>query len=128
MSVCINYQDTIQLVKTTIPLNGYTTQIIEEIEEVPALFIQSTSWSHSDFQNQIGSDAQIYIDPSNEFVIENVYRLEEMYVIANMFGDNNTNCWYKIIAVTVGQDKLLTNNIDNVLLSLKKTSEIPSVS
>ena len=128
MGVLLNYQDTIRLVKTTLPLNGYTTQIIEEIEEVDALFIQNTGWSHSEFQNQIDSDAELYIDPTNSFVIENVYRLEEMYVIGNLFSDQEENCWYKITSVSVGMDKLLNNQIDNILLQLKKTAEIPSVS
>ena len=128
MGVPLNYQDTIRLVKTTLPLNGYTTQIIEEIEEVDALFIQNTGWSHSEFQNQIDSDAELYIDPENSFVIENVYRLEEMYVVANLFSDTEADCWYKITSVAVGMDKLLSNQIDNILLQLKKTAEIPSVS
>lgn len=128
MPIGLDYKDSVQLVKTTLPLNGYTTQIVDEIEEVPALFIQRTSFTHSDFQNQINADGEIYIDPLNSFVIENVYRLEEMYVIANEFSDTESQCWYKIISVVIGQDKLLTNSIDNVLLRLKKTAEIPSVS
>lgn len=122
----LDYKDTISLVDPVI--DEYGAEKIGRIETVNALFIQRTASSHVSNQDQIDSDAEIYIDIENDFVADNFYRLEEMLVIANPFGASSADSWYKIISVTVGQDKLLGNDIDNVRLDLKKTTEIPYVS
>ena len=51
-----------------------------------------------------------------------------MLVIANPFGSDDGDAWYKIIDVRIGRDALLSNQIDNILVSLKKTTEIVGVS
>lgn len=122
----LDYKDTVSLVDPVI--DEYGAEKIGRIETVPALFIQRTGWSHQNNQDAIDSDAEIYIDINDEFVADNYYRLEEMLVIANPFGASNSDSWYRIIGVTVGQDKLLGNDIDNVRLDLKKTTELPYVS
>lgn len=122
----LDYKDTVQLVDPVI--DGYGAEKIGQVETVPALFIQSTGWSHSTNQTAVDSDGVIYIDPTHWFVIANFYRLEDCIVIANPFGSPNGDAWYRIIDVIVAQDKLLTNSIDNVKLELKKTTELPYVS
>lgn len=126
--VQLDYKDTVQLVKTTLATDGYATEIIDEIEEVNALFISNTGWQHGNFRSDVISDAEVYLDHENEFVVENAYRLEGMYVIANRFEGSEELSWYKITQVIIGEDKLLGNEIDNVNCQLKKTSEVPGVS
>lgn len=122
----LDYKDTVQLVDPVI--DSYGAEKIGQVETVPALFIQSTGWSHNSNQTAVDSDGEIYIDPEHWFVIANTYRLEDMLVIANPFGSANGDAWYRIVDVIVAQDKLLTNGIDNVKLELKKTTELPYVS
>lgn len=126
MGIGLTYKDTIQLIDPVI--DEYGTEKIGQVETVPALFIQNTGWAHSNNQDAIDSDGEIYIDPEHWFVLENANRLEELLVIANPFGASNGDSWYRIIDVMVGQDKLLSNTIDNIKLELKKTTEIPYVS
>lgn len=124
--IYLNYKDVVSLVDTVI--DDYGAERVGTITEVPALYIQNTGWSHANNQTNVDSDGEIYIDPENAVVIANFYRLEDMLVIANPFGSDRKDAWYRIIGVTVAQDKLLTNGIDNIRLQLKKTTEIISVS
>lgn len=122
----LTYKDSVSLVDPVI--DSYGGERIGQIEVVPALFIQNTGWQHNDNQTAVTSDGEIYIDPTNSFVVSNFYRLEDLLVIANPFGAASNDSWYRIIDVTVAQDKLLTNQIDNIRLQLKKTTELPYVS
>lgn len=122
----LDYKDTIYLVDPVI--DEYGAEKIGQVEEVPALFIQNTGWEHQSNQDAITSNGEIYIDPEHWFVIANANRLEELLVIANPFGASSADSWYRVNDVTVGQDKLLTNQIDNIRLELKKTSELGYVS
>lgn len=126
--VDLDYKDTVQVVKTHITTDGYGTEIIEEIADVEALFISNTGWQHGSFQTDVTSDAEVYLNPENDFIVANAYRLEGMYVVSNRFGDSEPLAWYKITQVIIGEDKLLGNEIDNVNCQLKKTSEVPGVS
>ena len=128
MGVALDYKDTVQLVSTHLSSDGYGTEIVDEIFDVNALFLSNTGWQHGNFQTSVTSDAEVYLDPEDEFVIENAYRLEGMYIIANRFDGTDESSWYKITQVIVGEDKLLDNQIDNVNCQLKKTSEVPNVS
>lgn len=115
----LDYKDTIRIVDQT--FDGYGDETINESVDVPALFLQSTGEVHALNTQILTSDAHAYIDPTDEFVIENAYRMEGMLVQANPFDGNEDDAWYKIIRVVVGQDKLLTNSIDNVHIYLSKT-------
>lgn len=126
MNPCIDYKDTIQLIMPVV--DEYGSEKIGQVETVRCLFISNTGWSHSTNQAAITSDAEIYIDPTHFFVEENYNRLEEMLVIASRFGSDADESWYKITNVVVAEDKLLCNEIDNIKLSLKKTTEIQYVS
>ena len=122
----LTYKDSISLVDPVI--DEYGTEKIGQVETIPALFIQRTGYAHAVNQDAITSDAEIYIDPEHWFVIANAYRLEELLVIANPFSGTQADAWYRVIDVIVGQDKLLTNSIDNVRLDLKKTAGLEYVS
>jgi hypothetical protein len=122
----LDYKDTISLIDPVI--DEFGNEKIGQVESIPALFIQNTGWSHQSNQDAITSNGEIYIDPEHWFVLANADRLEELLVIANPFGASNGDSFYRIVDVTVGQDKLLTNQIDNIRLELKKTAEILYVS
>lgn len=126
--VGLDYVDTIQLVTTQLSSDGYASEQVLEVTDVPALFIANTGWAHAGNQSVVTSDAQMYIDPTNETVLEKFDRLEGMLVIAHPFGEDEAEAWYRITQVIIGQDKLLDNQIDNISCLLKKSTEIPYVS
>lgn len=128
MSICIKYPDTITLITTQVDTDGYNTPIIDTYEDVPAIFNQSVGSEHSNNQEEIISDADAFVDPSNSFVSSNVYRLEEMYVLASKFGSPDAISWYKVIRAVVSQDSQFANAIDNVQIFLQKTEPIGNVS
>lgn len=124
--VKIDLKETVTLIKTDV--DEWNRQTITDEEDVKSLFISNTGYSHSANQNAIDSTAAVYLDSTNEFVKNNFNRLEEMLVVAQPYGDEYPESWYKITNVDVGQDKLLGNKIDNILVNLKKTTEISRVS
>ena len=115
----LEYKDTIQIAKKS--YNGYGDATTVESVTVPALFTQSTGSLQQSDSAYVTSDAQAYVDPENEFVKENGYRLEGMMVLASPFVTDASQSWYEITTVRVGQDKLLTNQIDNVEIFLSKS-------
>lgn len=128
MGIGLDYKDTVRLISTQLTSDGYGTEIVDEVHDVQALFLSNTGWQHGNFRTEILADAEVYLDPEDPFVIENAYRLEGMYILAERFGSDEDASWYKIEQVIVGEDKLLDNQIDNVNCQLKKTSEVPNVS
>lgn len=126
MSVCLDYKDNVRLVATDV--DGYGSETVGEEATVGALFGQNTGWSHGSNQTAVTSDAFCYIDPSDEFVVDHFNRLEGMLVVAQLFGVGFADAWYRITDVSVGRDSLLCNQIDNILLGLKKTTGIAGVS
>ncbi len=116
-------KDTIKLIETTEP-NGYGDVTVSATNDLKCLFIQSTGQSNSPHGLSIDSDAHAYIDKDNAIVKDKAYRLEGMYIIANLFNGTETESWYKIIKVRIGQKKLLCNDIENVHIYLKKTEAL----
>lgn len=125
MTLCINYVDKVTLVKPII--NGYNKESIGESAEVGALFLANTAYSHGANRDQIDTSASAYIDFNHEFVKNNWNRLEGMLLISSPFGEPSSESWYRITSVNVGQDKLLCNKIDNVVVTLKKSTPIQYV-
>lgn len=123
---CINYNDTITLVTTTV--DEYGAEVPGDEYDVAAVVEMATGYTHDNHQDAIVSDAIAFVDPTNSDVQANFYRLEEMLVIANLFGDSEINSWFKVIDVTVSRDTQLCNQIDNVQVSLKKISPPYNVS
>jgi len=118
MNRLLNYQDTVQLIQTT--QNGWGDNTVSVVAEVPALFHEGTSQSQSGYVERIACDAHVYLDPENEYVKGNAFRLEGLYIVANLYGGIESESWYKISRVVVGQRKLLTNEINNVHCYLTK--------
>ena len=125
MDLC--YQDTATFVKVT--SDGYSSdKTVTQQVDIGVVFVQNTQMSRSSFQDSIDSDAICWVDPEDAFVMENFNRLEGMYILEPLFGSADSQSWYKITDVTVNRDHLLSNEIDNIELALKKTRPIPGVS
>lgn len=122
----MKYVDTVRLAMTT--SDGYGDQHVEILSEVAAIFIQRTGVEQGNNETYYTADALVYLNPKDGTVTSNSFRLEGMYVIAQPFGQSQEESWYKITGVNVGQRKLLTNEIDNVLCTLQKVAGLPYVS
>ncbi len=119
-----NYKDNITFYDYVV--DGYGTERFNLTAVVPSMFFQNTGWAEAGNMVAVESDAYAYVDPENAFVKSNFNRLEGMMIEANPMGDlYESRTWYRVIDVTVGQDKLLCNKIDNIVVRLKKTTEIP---
>lgn len=118
-------QDTVKLATTT--GDGYGDKTVTVLTEVKSLFIQRTGTEHSDNMDTVASDAAVYLDPKNSIVLENSYRLEGMYIIAQPFSQEQSESWYKITTVNVGQRKLLDNTVENVYCQLEKVAGLAYV-
>lgn len=117
--------DTVRLATTTV--DGYGDKTVTVLTDVKSLFIQRTAVVHDENANGVISDATVYLDPQNDVLIANMYRLEGMYIIAQPFGQTTQESWYKITGVTVAQRKLLDNAIDNVYCTLEKVAGLAYV-
>lgn len=124
MSALINYQDTATIVVMGGSSEYANDKSVEEMAAVSVVFLQNTGLSHGAYQDAITSDAIMYVDPEDGFVQSHFYRLEDMFVLAPLFGATDPEGWYKIESVTVNRDHLLSNEIDNVECALKKTHEV----
>ena len=123
----LKHKDTIILVGVTTGEYGDSKEVITQ-HEIKATFLQNTGFLHSNNQDVIDSDAICYPDERNAIVIGLSNRLEGMYIIAPLFGQDADEAWYKITSVAVNRDHLLKNKIDNVQCLLKKTEALPGVS
>ena len=118
----ICFKDIVKLATTDV--DGYGDQSVDYLTDLECLFLQSTGDSFADHREEITSDAHAYIDFNNPAVSALGYRLEGMFIIAQPFGTSESESWYKIIRVVVGQRKLLNNQVDNVHIFLKKTEAL----
>jgi len=114
--------DTVQLATTA--TDGYGDRDVTMLTEVKALFNHRTGVEHIANAEGVTSDATVYLDPQNVVVLDNMYRLEGMYILAQPFGQSD---WYRITHVSVGQRKLLNNAIDNIHCQLEKVAGLAYV-
>lgn len=99
-------------------LNAYGDKYLYASEEVPCLFNWGFSENHSNYVDNIATDATAYVDIDNEFVQEWKYRLEGEYLIMTRHDDE---MWFKIQSVDLGIT-LLTDNVENnCFLRLEKS-------
>ena len=118
MNQPLDYKDPVILIETA--QDGYGDNSVAHVERLNGLFVQGTSQSQSNYVEALGTDAHIYLDVENEFVLQNAFRLEGMYLICNLYGGIEPESWYKIARVKVGQRKLLGNEVNNVHCFLTK--------
>lgn len=122
--ICLNYQDTIVLADT-LP-DEYGTEQISDQTSVGALIVVNSGYSHGANQDAVTTNTVVFVDPSNQFVIDNSYRLEEFLINMPIYGTAIEDAWYKVVNVDVNRDILLCNQIDTISLTLKKTVGSPS--
>ena len=122
MNLLLEYKDPIILIETV--QDEYGDNSIGHIERLNGLFRLGASQSEVNYVETLGTDAHVYLDIENEFVKNNAFRLEGMYIVANLFGGKENQAWYKISSVIVGQRKLLDNDINNVHCRLTKCSAL----
>lgn len=118
MNLLLEYKDPVILINTA--QDGWGDNAIGHIEHLNGLFLQGTNQAESNYVEALSCDAHIYLDIENPFVKENAFRLEGMYVVANLYGGIESESWYKIARAKVGQRKLLENDINNVHCFLTK--------
>lgn len=119
-------QDTVKLATTT--TDGYGDHTVTILTDVKSLFIQRSGVTHDTNAEDVTSDAVVYLDTTNQVVLDNSYRLEGMYIIAQPFGQSQEESWYEITGVSVGQRKLLNNAVDNIHCTLSKVAGLAYVS
>jgi hypothetical protein len=122
----IDYQDTIRIISTTV--DEYGNEIYADETSVAAVFEQNTGFRHSASQDGVSANVVAFVDPADDFIVDNFYRLEGMLAIAELFGVGVTSAWYRITSVTVARASQLDNEIDNIQLVLKKTAGLTGVS
>lgn len=122
MNLLLEYKDPVLLIDTA--QDEYGDNSISHIEHLNGLFRLGMSQSEVNYVEGLSTDAHIYLDIENPFVIQNAYRLEGMYIVANLQGGKENQAWYKISSVTLGQRKLLDNDYNNIHCRLTKCSAL----
>lgn len=118
MNQLLDYKDDLLLIETE--QNGYGDNSLGHLENVKGLFLEGTSQNEMNYTEMLGTDAHVYLDIENPYIKENAFRLEGMYLVANIYNGDDDESWYKISRCKVGQRKLLDNDINNVHCFLTK--------
>jgi hypothetical protein len=119
----LNYNETVTLYKT-VSGNYANNKTVSVEAKIPCIWLQNTSYTHVGNQSIVESGTAFFPDPEDDFVINNHNRLEGMFVLAPIFGDDNDEAWYRIESVEVNRDHLLKNEINNIQCFLNKTSNL----
>ncbi len=106
--------DTAYIVKLS--KNGYGDASVSSENEIKCAFFQGFSQENATNQELTQSDAYAYLDVDNAFIKDKGYQLQGMYFKTAPFGADR---WYIITSVEVAQRKLLTNEVNNVLVQLQ---------
>lgn len=101
--------------------NGYGDVVVLEESDVKGAFFEGTSTNFTNDTDMIETyDAHCYIDETDPFVVDNAFRLEGMYLVANLYGYPTSECWYKIKDVKLGVTKIIDNVVNNCHCFLQK--------
>lgn len=122
MNLLLEYKDPLLLIETG--QDGYGDNAILHVEHINGLFRLGASQSEMNYVEALGTDAHVYLDIENQFVKENAYRLEGMYIVANLHGGRENQAWYKISSCILGQRKLLENDLNNIHCRLTKCAAL----
>lgn len=99
--------------------NGYGDASISSVNEIACAFFDQFNQQRTTNQELTQSDAYAYLDKDNAFIKGLGYMLQGLYFKINIFGIDH---WYIITTVEVAQRKLLTNEVNNVLITLQVTT------
>ena len=107
----------------TIETDGYGDSEVSALNSVKCTFLQQIGASHSNNAELANSSAYVYLDINNVYIRSLGYRLEGYLFKISPFGTPESESWYKITNVVVGQRKLLTNEVNNVHAYLEKIAK-----
>lgn len=96
--------------------NGYADATATASHEIKCAFFEQFNEQESANQELTQSDAYAYLDVKNDYLIGLGYRLQGLYFMTAPLGIEQ---WYIITTVEVAQRKLLTNEVNNVLVTLE---------
>lgn len=100
--------------------NMYGDASVLQEHEIKCAFFQQFNRESGANQELTQSDAYAYLDRDNAFIVGEAYRLQGLYFRINTFGKDQ---WYIITTVEVAQRKLLTNEVNNVLVNLQVVAQ-----
>lgn len=100
--------------------DGYGDVSVSALNEVKCAFFDQFNQQQAANQELTQSDAYAYLDVNNAFIKGLGYKLQGLYFKTNVFGNDQ---WYIITTVQVAQRKLLTNEVNNVLVNLQVVAE-----
>ena len=107
--------DTAHIVALT-KKNMYGDASVLQEHEIACAFFQQFSREDGVNQELTQSDAYAYLKRDNPFIVGKSFKLQGLYFKINVFGSDQ---WYIITTVEVAQRKLLTNQVNNVLINLQ---------
>ena len=96
--------------------NGYGDADVSTENEIKCAFFEQFNQQQSENQELVQSDAYAYLDTTNAFIKGLGYQLQGLYFKISPFGVDQ---WYLITTVQIAQRKLLTNEVNNVLINLQ---------
>lgn len=117
----LRFNEIITLYKPT--TNDYGKDVLGTGEEVKALYEQITGHEHGNFQDSLSGTSRLYLDASNQFLLDNAYRLEGMILKINPFNATDSDQYFRITACIVGRDMLRYNQVRHVECELQKTDD-----
>ena len=100
--------------------NGYGDVSVLDENEIKCAFFDQFNQQQAANQELTQSDAYAYLDVNNAYIKNLGYKLQGLYFKTNVFGVDQ---WYIITTVQVAQRKLLTNEVNNVLVNLQVASK-----
>ncbi len=110
--------------------NGWGDKTLKDTREINCLFQLGMTQNRNDYVDGLGTDAHVYLNEEDEYVLSQVYRLEGCYVNYSTLGGDEKDNWYKIERVKPGRETLTTNEINCVHCFLTKSTphsaEIPA--
>ena len=122
MNLLLEYKDPVLLIDTA--QDEYGDNSVSHVEHLNGLFRLGASQNEANYVEGLSTDAHIYLDIDNQFVRDNAFRLEGMYIVANLHGGKENQAWYKISRCVLGQRKLLDNDLNNIHCWLTKCSAL----
>lgn len=122
MNRFLTYKDDLTIYETG--QDGYGDFSISKEVPVKGLFLQGTSSSFQSDTESIATDAHVYLDIENDFIKQNAFRLEGLFIKCNTLNGLDNESWYRIVSAKVGQRKLLDNELNNVHCRLVKVEAL----
>ncbi len=122
MNRFLTYKDDLTIYETG--QDGYGDFSILKEVPVKGLFLQGTSSSFQSATESIATDAHVYLDIENDFIKQNAFRLEGLFIKCNTLNGLDNESWYRIVSAKVGQRKLLDNELNNVHCRLVKVEAL----